>query len=54
MILLVVRSVAVIVNGDTTSLDISVFESVIVVSPVVLPVIIIIIITDFAAPGDVW
>ena len=54
MILFVVRSVAVIIDGDTTSLDISVCVPVIVVSPVVLPVTIIIItVLDYAAPG-VW
>ena len=55
IVLLVVRSVVLIIDGDATSLDVSVFVPVIVVSSVVLPVIIIIIIIvlDFTAP-DVW
>lgn len=55
IVLLVVRSVVLIIDGDATSLDVSVFVPVIVVSSVVLPVtiIIIIIVLDFTAP-DVW
>ena len=55
IVLLVVRSVVLIIDGDATSLDVSVFGPVIVASSVVLPVtiIIIIIVLDFTAP-DVW